>query len=58
MAHEDMLTLKAIIKYCDQAQETIEELNLTKDNFYYSNTGKNAVSMCIQTIGEYVKDLS
>ncbi|MCL1925475.1 MAG: DUF86 domain-containing protein [Defluviitaleaceae bacterium] len=57
MKKDNTPTLKSILKYCERIGRHIENLGLTKDNFYESEVGKDAVSMCLQTIGEYLRTL-
>ena len=58
MSEHDVIIFKSIMKYCIQIDETIERLGLTEQTFYYDHIGKNVISMCLMTIGEYANDLT
>ncbi|MCL1935476.1 MAG: DUF86 domain-containing protein [Defluviitaleaceae bacterium] len=58
MKNDDKKAIYGILKYISQIEGTIERLNLTQDTFSLDYVGKNSISMCIQTIGEYANDLS
>ena len=55
MLTKDEQILQHIIKYCNQIDTTVKELNVTKNKFEENFIFQNALSMPILQIGELVK---
>ena len=58
MLTKDEQILQHIIKYCNQIDTTVKELNVTKNKFEENFIFQNALSMPILQIGELVKRFS
>ena len=54
----DLYILSKIIKYCEEANETISRFGNSSDAIKADNIYKNASAMCILQIGELVGHLS
>ena len=52
MNDRDIVSLKLIIKYCDEIIGTVERFELNYNNFIDDYVTKNAINMCILQIGE------
>ena len=58
MNNKDPSTIRRIMEYCGQIDETKNEFNDDKENFFSSSTFRNAVCLCLLQIGELVSVLS
>ena len=58
MDKKDEVSLRGILKYSMRIESYMAIINNNKEGFYNNSMLRDAVSMCIQTIGEYVNDLS
>ena len=56
--NRDLYILSKIIKYCQEANETVTRFGNSLDALKTDNIYKNAIAMCILQIGELVGHLS
>ena len=54
----DVSVIEHMLMYCDQLQETLQEIDCDESRFLASHTYQNAVAMCILQLGELTKQLS
>ena len=58
MNTKDSNTIRHMLKYCEQINETSLEFDNSKERFIESTTFRNAVCLCLLQIGELVTVLS
>ncbi len=54
----DQNCIEHMLRYCEQVQESLGEIEQDKERFLSSHTYQNAIAMCILQIGELTKQLS
>ena len=54
----DRNCIEHMLRYCEQVQESLGEIERDKERFLSSHTYQNAIAMCILQIGELTKQLS
>lgn len=57
-AARDRSCIEHILKYCEQIDESLNEIQQDKARFLASHTYQNAIAMCVLQIGELTKHLS
>lgn len=50
--------IEHMLRYCEQIEESLAEINHDRRRFMESHTYQNAVAMCILQIGELTKQLT
>jgi len=55
---KDKFTLRHMLKYCIQIDETLENYNRNQEEFFNSHIFRNAISMLIFQIGELANHLT
>lgn len=58
MKNKDIIVLKKILEYCEQAEEAMQMFNNNYDEFVEKSVFRNACCMCILQIGELCKLIS
>ena len=57
-ATRDRSCIEHMIRYCDQAEQALDEIGHSRERFMSSSTYQNDVAMCIFQLGELTKRLT
>ena len=58
LATRERNIIEHMLQYCEQLEETLQEINRDEKRFFESHTYQNATAMCILQLGELTKQLS